>query len=433
MKKVLPGYYKLNEAEIGELWGNSKIIFDTNVLLGFYSTRYEYQNKIFETLEKIRDRIWIPYQVASEYEKNTVKAIKEQLGNYGRLQDIPLTLKNRFKKSISAFENHPSAKFHEINAIFDELHKEFTGKTKELFSDLNKERKKYAELEKHDTVRDSIESLLGNNIGKAYKFKEIFSIVEEGKLRYESMIPPGYQDLYVNKKTGVNAYGDLILWYQILDFISEEKKNLIFVTNDEKEDWWNLDKNGQIVSPRKELINEVYSFCGVNSYIYTFDQFFQELNIRILKKQPEEFEKELQELKNIRTMQNKKEYKLYNVNDLFERFKESKSKEQLDYNESFLKDYYLKTKQIRDQFNHYFITSEIDIWHDSLNQLCFSIFKRVNDSECMYAADIIIQFFEDGSTDHTVQLAGQHWLNTSGDIEESFEGIVHYIYEQYAI
>lgn len=39
----------------------------------------------------------------------------------------------------------------------------------------------------------------------------------------------------------------------------------------------------------------------------------------------------------------------------------------------------------------------------------------------MYATDIISQFFNDGSTNNIVQLANQHWLNTSEDIGESFK------------
>lgn len=53
MKKVLPGYYKLNEAEIGELWGNSKIIFDTNVLLGFIQHVMNIKTKYSKLLRRL--------------------------------------------------------------------------------------------------------------------------------------------------------------------------------------------------------------------------------------------------------------------------------------------------------------------------------------------------------------------------------------------
>ncbi|MFI8658012.1 PIN domain-containing protein [Priestia megaterium] len=435
MKKILPGYYTMNETEIQDLWESSKIILDTNVLLGFYASRDEYRDKIFESLDKVKDRIWIPYQVAKEFEKNRVKVIKDQVSNYKQIQNVPQTLENKFKKSISDLENHPSAKFYQINEIFNKFHEKFSKEIKNIVSDLNDDRKNYSKLERHDTIRDKINHLLDDNIGRPYDFKEILSIVKEGEWRYKTKIPPGYQDLYINNKKGIDAFADLILWYQILEFINEQKKNLIFITNDVKEDWFKLDNNGKPISPREELINEVYAYCGVNSYIYTFDQFFEELNIRILKKKPEEFEKELQELKNIRNMQNKREYETYNISNLFERFKESKPKEfsEITYNHPYLEKELEKVQQIREKFNHYFITSEIGFWRNFDNKLFFSVYKRIDDFECIDVGNIVIQFLEDGSIDHIVELSDGTWLNTSGDIEDSFERIVVYLYDQYSV
>ena len=53
----------------------------------------------------------------------------------------------------------------------------------------------------------------------------------EGNDRYEKKIPPGYKDAI--KKSGIldnNAYGDLIVWKEILRFSKKEKKNIIYVT-----------------------------------------------------------------------------------------------------------------------------------------------------------------------------------------------------------
>jgi len=39
-------------------------------------------------------------------------------------------------------------------------------------------------------------------------------------------------------KDGVRKYGDLIIWKEILRFAYENRKNIIFVTDDVKSDWW---------------------------------------------------------------------------------------------------------------------------------------------------------------------------------------------------
>ena len=42
----------------------------------------------------------------------------------------------------------------------------------------------------------------------------------------------------------IKKYGDLILWYQIIDKAKESKKPIILISGDVKEDWW-LEKNGK--------------------------------------------------------------------------------------------------------------------------------------------------------------------------------------------
>ena len=46
-------------------------------------------------------------------------------------------------------------------------------------------------------------------------------------------------------KDGVSKYSDLILWKEVLRYSKNEKKNIIFVTDDEKNDWWE-DTNDEI-------------------------------------------------------------------------------------------------------------------------------------------------------------------------------------------
>ena len=50
-------------------------------------------------------------------------------------------------------------------------------------------------------------------------------------------------------------YGDFIIWKQLIEHAIDTKKNVIFVTDDEKEDWWE-EFNGKTIGPRPELSKE---------------------------------------------------------------------------------------------------------------------------------------------------------------------------------
>jgi hypothetical protein len=74
-------------------------------------------------------------------------------------------------------------------------------------------------------------------------------------------------------------YGDLILWYQIIDHASTAKiSHLILVTDDQKEDWWwKIDSGGpKTIGPRAELIDELMEKAGVSSfYQYNSENFLR--------------------------------------------------------------------------------------------------------------------------------------------------------------
>jgi hypothetical protein len=61
----------------------------------------------------------------------------------------------------------------------------------------------------------------------------------------------------------------------LIDYAREQQKPIIFVTDDNKEDWW-LKYEGETLEPRPDLIQEILSEVGVEDfqfYMYHSDQF----------------------------------------------------------------------------------------------------------------------------------------------------------------
>lgn len=90
-----------------------------------------------------------------------------------------------------------------------------------------------------------------NRIGNRIRFSEQLKIIREGELRYKYKIPPGYEDI---NKDGVEKFGDLFVWKEILDLpVEKSVKDIIFITNDIKEDWWSKDSQDNLVVHDKLL------------------------------------------------------------------------------------------------------------------------------------------------------------------------------------
>ncbi len=141
-----------------------------------------------------------------------------------------------------------------------------------------------------DATRDTIDKLLDGKIGQPFDSKKLDQIYDDGKKRYEKFRPPGYKDrskeakaekhrFYVNGAEAKREFGDLISWRQIIEHAKEKQiKHLIFVTDDDKEDWWREEnfKGTRDKGPRREPIHEIMTDAEVEMFhMYNNDMFMK--------------------------------------------------------------------------------------------------------------------------------------------------------------
>jgi hypothetical protein len=79
MRDLFRGYYKPTPEELAAIWEKCVFSFDANILLHIYSYTPETRERFFEILTCLKDRIWIPHQVAYEYHKNRIYVISDQV------------------------------------------------------------------------------------------------------------------------------------------------------------------------------------------------------------------------------------------------------------------------------------------------------------------------------------------------------------------
>src|SRR2546425_8220950 len=88
MRNLFPGFYERNEEEVNKLWQEGIFVFDTNMLLNVYRYSPETRNRYFEILRQLKEQLWIPYQVAYEYQDNRLTVIQEQIEAYKKIANI---------------------------------------------------------------------------------------------------------------------------------------------------------------------------------------------------------------------------------------------------------------------------------------------------------------------------------------------------------
>jgi hypothetical protein len=264
MRKTFPGYYRPTEDEFYELWKTCLFVLDANVLLNLYRYSQGTSGSFTAILDQISDRLWVPHQAALEYQQRRLDVIAQQAKAYDEIQELLDETQNKLENRFRGFQRHPLI---DADRLLKKIARAFTAINKEL----NKRKQEHPDLLENDHLKDTITSLFEGKVGPPYSQEQLDEIYKRGQKRYEREVPPGYLD---GNKEGVRKYGDLVLWFQVIDKAKETKEPIILVTDDRKEDWW-LRFKGQTIGPRPELVEEILSQAGVSFYMYQADPFME--------------------------------------------------------------------------------------------------------------------------------------------------------------
>ena len=96
-----------SEADFSRLWEDATFVFDTNFLLDLYRVSHSTAANFLKILQQIKNRIWLPYQVADEFLRrredikmeNYKKLIHQQAIMSQPLRQYSIDLKRKPKKA----------------------------------------------------------------------------------------------------------------------------------------------------------------------------------------------------------------------------------------------------------------------------------------------------------------------------------------------
>lgn len=269
MKQEFFGFYDPTKEEIENSWKTGAFVFDANVLLNLYRYSDSTRKDFLTTITKLEDKLFMPYQVGLEFHSNRLTVIESLSNSYYNLHSaIKEIFEKNLKNQLNQFIRHPSIDIGSIQKLHDEF-------LKKMVAELEKQKKSHPDFITKDDVLNQLTDTYKGKVGKQHSKEELKKIFAEGKERYEQSIPPGYKDLEAKRKRGdQHIYGDLIIWKEIIAYAIKEKRHIVFVTDDRKEDWWTIE-NGKTVRPREELIKEFYDITGKRILVYNADSFLQ--------------------------------------------------------------------------------------------------------------------------------------------------------------
>jgi len=242
-------------------------VLDTNILLLPYKTSKN-SLKAFENIYKklkAKDKLRIPERVIREFGKNrgknlaeVYKYLSQKENGLNRLQldlEIPPILadEKEYKKLIS-------------------LKKAYNINTKEIKENIQSLQKKVYDYNWNDPVSELYKKIITPNIVIPVSKKKD-EIISDLEFRITHSIAPGFKD----SKKSDKGIGDLIIWQTIKEIGKKENIDIIYVTDDSKNDWFYVEEK-KTVYPRYELLyefkketNRTIHILDVTDFLILFD------------------------------------------------------------------------------------------------------------------------------------------------------------------
>jgi hypothetical protein len=266
MKKMFPGYYRPSDEEFEQLWAECVFVFDANVLLNLYRYSPDTSKELLGILEEISGRLWLPHQFALEYHNHLQDYQSSPPKEYDNVDAVFEKTLIDLKRELNALAKRTRLNVKELGEHLQTAIENIRSEAQDKIQPLKDEHQNWL---KDSDLPGEIAKLFDGAVGAEYSEKRLEEVYKLGKERYERKQPPGYED---KKKNEPACYGDLIAWFQIIDYAKNKQTPIIIVTNDTKNDWY-LRVHGETNGPRPELVQELSKEAGVQFYIHTTERF----------------------------------------------------------------------------------------------------------------------------------------------------------------
>ncbi|MFO0448811.1 MAG: PIN-like domain-containing protein [Pseudomonadota bacterium] len=237
---------------IAAIHDTSLVVFDTNALLVPYLVVPSSLSDIGLALRKLRDaeRVFIPSQVAREFVRLRAAKIAELSKAIASVRsDAGPRILPRYPLLDSTPEMRAAQGLQATAQSAAREYRDAVGKLSDVV----------AQWRWNDPVSQLYASVFDDScvVSPSISKADFDSDVER---RFTHNIPPGYKD----KGKDDGGFGDVAIWHTILELGRTHKRHLIFVTGEEKPDWWH--RSDGPLFPRFELVEEYWRESGGRSF-----------------------------------------------------------------------------------------------------------------------------------------------------------------------
>ncbi len=262
LSDVVGDYLPPTDKQRDDIWKQAVFCFDSNVLLNVYRYTDVARAKFLRVLSALKGRLVVPHRVAVELARNREAVIRNRYALHAQV-------KKDLEETLTAIKQNAK------NPDCEALVKIVADAKKAIGDRFEASEKKHLKLLKDDPILPELTARLPSNVGDAYPFDDAEA---EYQRRKQHGIPP-YCAKDDRKDDEGARKGDVVLWLELLKMCEDTGKPIIFVTDDNKANWW-LRSGGDHV-PQPMLVREVRDRLKVGVLFYTADRFMEQVGTRL--------------------------------------------------------------------------------------------------------------------------------------------------------
>lgn len=273
LRSGFEAFYRPTPEELTAVYSKGLVVLDANVLLDLYRLSPAARKSLLDLLRRVRDRLFVPSQVAAEFHRNRAAAVADRREELAQARG---QLEEHLRKSKGAVRRlanraHADAgRGGEVARALEEsfaLAKKFVDEAIEEF-DLDADKL----VGQRDAVLTELEHIVDGRVNVRPPDSQVIEDKAEAERRGQSQEPPGFRD----GGKGENPHGDYLWWAEVVRHVHANPSAVVIISNDSAKGDWTHSLRGIQIGLDPRLVAEVSEVTRRPVFMRSTGQFLED-------------------------------------------------------------------------------------------------------------------------------------------------------------
>jgi multidrug efflux pump subunit AcrA (membrane-fusion protein) len=254
-------YFRPDPTRTEAAFEQGVIITDTNVLLNVLRYSPSARDELLAVLTEIQNRVFVPYQVAVEYNRNRVQVVDDRRAELEQTEAEIEKIRTLVRTTVNSYASRRIIGEDNI-ARLDQAARDLSSaldlaqQEAEASYDLDPDEM----VGFKDTLTTQLEVIFGDRVGERPSDSQLASDSAEAQRRQKERLAPGFKD---------KSDGDYLWWAEVLRSPLIQGRPVVVVSDDAAKGDWRFEQRGMNVGPHPILLADIRRAGGTDLILLT--------------------------------------------------------------------------------------------------------------------------------------------------------------------